>query len=337
MPIVSVIIPNYNHSKFLPQRIESLLNQTFQDFELILLDDCSPDNSREVLEHYRSNPKVSHIVFNTKNRGSKFKQWEKGIENATGEYIWIAESDDYCESTFLSELVPVLDKRSEVGIAYCQSISVDERNMALYNWLKHTDIFQPNIWQNNFCIQGSDAILNFFIYRNILPKASSAIFRKSAYLSSTGIDTNKTLNGDWLLWVKLLESYSLVFVAKEMNYFRQHSNKATGKNTKNFNNLKEIFELFAYIEKRLNLSNDRKDQMTNMMAQMWINQIRSTSLFEGIKYFAKVNKSALSFNNRFYRNFINLFSKLVINRIRGVKNIPEVDSVSISSVQVDFF
>ena len=337
MPKVSVIIPNYNHSRFLPQRLESVLNQTYQDFELILLDDCSTDNSRDILDQYRNHPRVSMVDYNKQNSGSTFKQWEKGISYSTGEYIWIAESDDYCDLTFLSELVPLLDKYAHASIVYCQSVSVDEKNMGLYNWLEHTNIFQPNIWQNNFCIQGSDAILNFFIYRNILPNASSAIFRKSAYLSSTGIDTNKTLNGDWLLWVKLLESNSLVFVAKALNYFRQHNNKATGKNTKNFNNLKEIFELFVYIEKRLNLSNDRKDQMTNMMSQMWIDQIRSTSLFDGIKYFAKVNKSAVGFNKRFYRNFFHIFSKLVINRIRGVKNTPEVDSVSISSVQVDFF
>lgn len=337
MPKVSIILPNYNHSKFLAQRLESIFNQTFQDFEVILLDDCSPDNSREILGHYRNHPKVSALIYNEINSGSTFKQWQKGISIASGDYVWLAESDDYCETNFLNELVPLLDKYADASIAYCQSVSVDEKNIVLYNWQKHTDIFQPNIWKNNFCIKGSDGILNFFIYRNVIPNASSVIFRKSAYENSTGIDTNKTLNGDWLLWVKLLESNSLIFVAKELNYFRQHSNKATGTNTRNFNNLKEIFELFSYIEKRLNLSNDRKNQMTNMMAKMWIDQIRSTSLYDGFKYFAKVNKSALSFNKRFYLNFIHIFSKLVINRIRGVKNTPEVDSVSISSVQVDFF
>ncbi len=69
MPTVSVIVPNYNHASFLKQRINSILEQTYQDFELILLDDCSTDNSREILEQYRSNPHVSHIAHNEINSG----------------------------------------------------------------------------------------------------------------------------------------------------------------------------------------------------------------------------------------------------------------------------
>ncbi len=71
-PFVSVILPNYNHAKYLPQRIESILNQTYQNFELIILDDCSSDNSREVIERYKDNPRISKIIFNEKNSGSRF-------------------------------------------------------------------------------------------------------------------------------------------------------------------------------------------------------------------------------------------------------------------------
>ena len=65
MPTVSVIVPNYCHAPYLEQRIESILQQTFQDFELILLDDCSTDGSREILERYRNHPKVSGIFYPT--------------------------------------------------------------------------------------------------------------------------------------------------------------------------------------------------------------------------------------------------------------------------------
>lgn len=70
MPKVSVIIPNYNHSSYLKERIDSILNQTFQNFEVIILDDCSTDNSKEIIELYRDHTKVSHIVYNEKNSGS---------------------------------------------------------------------------------------------------------------------------------------------------------------------------------------------------------------------------------------------------------------------------
>ena len=88
MPQVSVIIPNFNHAAYLDQRINSVLNQTYQDFEVILLDDCSTDNSKEVLLKYSDNMKVAHVIFNDKNCGSTFNQWKKGLHLAKGKYIW---------------------------------------------------------------------------------------------------------------------------------------------------------------------------------------------------------------------------------------------------------
>ena len=103
MPTVSVIVPNYNHARFLPQRIESILRQTYQDFELILLDDCSTDDSRAVLSQYASEPRV-RIQFNEVNSGSTFRQWNKGVRLARGKYVWIAESDDYADERLLERL-----------------------------------------------------------------------------------------------------------------------------------------------------------------------------------------------------------------------------------------
>ena len=82
MSQISIIIPNYNHAKYLPQRLESVYNQTYQDFEVILLDDCSNDDSVAILNTYARHPKTSHVVFNDKNSGSTFKQWAKGYSTS---------------------------------------------------------------------------------------------------------------------------------------------------------------------------------------------------------------------------------------------------------------
>ena len=95
MPKVSVIIPNYNHAPYLVQRIETVLKQSYPDFEVIILDDCSTDGSHDIIERYRGHSKVSRIVYNKVNSGSPFRQWEKGIGICKGEYVWIAESDDW--------------------------------------------------------------------------------------------------------------------------------------------------------------------------------------------------------------------------------------------------
>src|SRR5579864_2284139 len=107
MPTVSVVVPNYNHARFLPERIESILRQTYQDFELILLDDRSTDDSRAILSQYGGDPRVT-IEFNDVNSGSTFKQWNKGVRLARGRYIWIAESDDYADDRLLERLVAAL-------------------------------------------------------------------------------------------------------------------------------------------------------------------------------------------------------------------------------------
>src|SRR5690348_15535502 len=87
-PKVSVIIPNYNHADHLQQRIETVLNQTYRDFDVIILDDCSTDGSKEVIEKYRNHPAVKTIVYNDVNSGNPFLQWKKGLDLAGGEWIW---------------------------------------------------------------------------------------------------------------------------------------------------------------------------------------------------------------------------------------------------------
>src|SRR5438034_11203510 len=89
MLTVSVIIPNYNHARYLRKRIESVLTQTYQDFEVILLDDCSTDESRSIIGEYRIDPRV-RIELNEQNSGNTFKQWNKGVGLARGTYVWIA-------------------------------------------------------------------------------------------------------------------------------------------------------------------------------------------------------------------------------------------------------
>src|SRR4028118_771471 len=109
MPKVNVIIPNYNHAAYLIKRIESVLNQSFQDFEIILMDDSSTDNSLTIINQYSNHPKISKVIVNQHNSGNTFKQWQKGIKETTGEYVWIAESDDFADEMLLETLVKELD------------------------------------------------------------------------------------------------------------------------------------------------------------------------------------------------------------------------------------
>src|SRR5579863_7553321 len=117
---LSVIVPNYNYAHFLKRRLDSIANQTIKPDEIIFLDDCSTDNSREVAEQLLKTYGIAYsIVVNETNQGVFF-QWLKGIRLAKFDYIWIAEADDSCEPDLLDRLLSGFDD-SDVVVSYCQS------------------------------------------------------------------------------------------------------------------------------------------------------------------------------------------------------------------------
>lgn len=220
-PAVSVLIPNYNHATYLEQRIESVLAQTYQDFELILLDDCSADNSIEIINRYRENEKVSHVIINEVNSGTTFKQWAKGIELAKNDWIWIAESDDWCEPTLLQNLVEGIT--ANTCISFCQSIAVKGEKILYYN---KSDFFYKTYL-------GYDFVREKMLRITSISNASQAIFRKDVYYKIDKTFTTYKFSGDWLFWM-LIALHGNVFVSgKCLNYFRKHDKDVTSPSLKN--------------------------------------------------------------------------------------------------------
>ncbi|MBC7919877.1 MAG: glycosyltransferase family 2 protein, partial [Ferruginibacter sp.] len=196
MPKVSVIVPNYNHAKYLAQRIESVLNQTYSDFELILMDDCSTDDSLAALNQYRLHPKVSKLLVNQINSGSPFSQWNRGVQAAVGEYIWIAESDDYAGPQFLEKLLPVLEHHPRVGLVYCQSWCVDEAGCVTGDLDWWTQSLDPSRWKRDFTCQGQQEVSKYLFYKNTIPNASAVVFRKSVFDQAGGALPELKMCGD---------------------------------------------------------------------------------------------------------------------------------------------
>jgi glycosyltransferase involved in cell wall biosynthesis len=231
VPKVSVIIPNYNHERYLQHRIDSVLNQSFDDFEVIILDDYSSDNSRQVIETYRRHPKVTHVVFNDINSGSTFKQWNKGIALAKGEWIWFAESDDWCEPELLATLLKNASKSSNTTISYCQSHYREEGSDVVLDMSFHTESLSKTYWLTDYINTGVDEIKNFLLYKNTIPNASAVIFKKSAFIQVDKAFERMRLCGDWMLWVQLLKIGNIAFCAKPLNSFRAHNSTTRVLNT----------------------------------------------------------------------------------------------------------
>lgn len=217
--LVSVIIPNYNHAKYLDQRIQSVLSQTYQNFEVIILDDKSTDNSCEVIEKYRGNSHVSHIVYNSENSGSTFRQWHKGFELAKGELIWIAESDDACEITMLEQLVSCFS--DDVVLAYVSSKYMDSAGQ-----LNSACVSSTN---DIFAFKGCDYIKEKLYAWNSIQNASSVLFKRSIAVSLPHDYMSFKASGDYLFWVYMSERGDVVWIDRCLNYFRKHDNEVSPK------------------------------------------------------------------------------------------------------------
>ncbi|MBJ6119791.1 glycosyltransferase family 2 protein [Pontibacter sp. BT310] len=246
--MVSVIVPNYNHAAYLERRINSILNQTYQYFEIILLDDYSNDNSQSILAKYKNHPKVSHIVLNEFNSGSTFKQWQKGIELASADLIWIAESDDWAEPTLLEELVSPLLDNPDISISFCQTLCVNSDNNILYrtesNFLLHT-------------IHGNKFVSERMFYGNSIMNASMAVFRKSQIENFDWNFTSMRFCGDWFFWVQLALTGSVFESGKYLNYFFKHGKDVTSKAVSQGLFFKEGYKIMLFIKKNVSIETDK--------------------------------------------------------------------------------
>jgi glycosyltransferase involved in cell wall biosynthesis len=239
---VSVIIPNYNHAHFLKQRIDSVLNQTFQNFELIILDDRSTDNSREVIESYAKHPKVSQIVFNTTNSGSPFLQWEKGINMAKGKYVWIAESDDWCEPSLLEVLLEGIKKDDECVISYCQMACIIEEDKI--KWQSYHRYLSQMVDSKTF-------IQDYLAVDVAIYNASMAIFRRDKFQYVSRDFTTFKFSGDRQFWIEMAMLGKTHISGKTLNYFRKHEKDVSGKALKSGINFVEELRIqnWLYTEK----------------------------------------------------------------------------------------
>lgn len=234
---VSVIIPSYNHEKFLKDRLDSIINQTFQDFEIIIIDDCSTDNSYKVLDNFVSKhpEKIKYFIQNKENSGSGYKSWKKGIELAETKYVWIAETDDYSSIYFLEEMINVLESSSDISLVFCGSNVIDENDTILSNSDKRTS--KLNVSNGDF----QDFNLNVFLgnmpFKTFITNGSSVVFKKPSNLPASFFDYKQM--SDAFLWTFLVTSENFSFLNKKLNYFRRHSSATTVRMTKN--HLKQVF------------------------------------------------------------------------------------------------
>ncbi len=217
--MVTAIIPNYNHARFLQRRLESVYGQSYPDLKVILLDDASTDDSREILETYRHHPRTQAIVYNEENSGSPFLQWQKGLELVETDWVWIAESDDWCNTGFLDSLKPGMEDSSCV-LAYA----------GLY-WAQPdgTILKAANPGDMGGWIKGKDFVNHYLFEWNRLQNAGMLVFRKSAAMQVSNDWKGLLQAGDYRLWAGIIPQGRVYGCGQHLCYMTRHPKSVTAR------------------------------------------------------------------------------------------------------------
>ncbi len=246
-PRVSVVIPNFNYARFLPERIASIAAQTLRPHEIVFLDDCSSDDSLAVARRLLDASGLPfRILANDANQGV-YRQWARGAREASGELVWIAEADDVAEPRFLERLAERF-RQPDVILAFAQSRVLDEQgNTTRPDMRAHTDGVDPERWSKDYVEVGTREVLDALAYRNTIPNVSACVFSRAALSGALdGLDRFRYC-GDWYLYCRLLRGGSVAFVAEALNGFRRHSASVTRSRGREPAYLQELIEIKRYL------------------------------------------------------------------------------------------
>ena len=283
-PLVSIIVPCYNQAQYLAETLDSVESQTYSNWECIIVNDGSQDNSESVAEQYCQNDKRFRYLYQINSGVSIARNY--GIRVSKGEYILPLDGDDIIERTFLEKTVSFLESHEDYKLVYS--------NVVLFGG-------QKGVWPF------PEYDYSYFIWDNCI--VNTALFRRSDFEKTSGYNPNMK-NGyeDWDFWLSFLSPEDKVYRIEENLFFYRKSNNSRNTNAlKNENSLlRQIFinhrsiydkyvpDIVAMGKKiaKLESENNRKNNYINC-------------IFESTTY--KIGKCILSpfrFLYRFFKTFV---------------------------------
>lgn len=265
-PLVSVVFTSYNHDRFVRKALESILNQTYENIEVIVVDDLSTDTSRNILLEYAHHPKVKLLLRDT-NSGSYVKASNFGASFATGSLLLFAQCDDYADPTQIDKLVRALERHPNVGVAFSRSNLVDEHDNILSDDFAGREKAFREQCKNDTVIPKSDMI-RYLSYSCVLPNLSAAIIRKELYHAVGGLSQEHLVLSDWGFWLDLATKADFYYLTEPLNFFRQHG-RTIRSSVKIKTQILELYATFYDFLKRNNLSAAERFQLRKGAGAVW--------------------------------------------------------------------
>ncbi|NGM24189.1 glycosyltransferase [Roseomonas stagni] len=269
-PLVSVIVPNYNHGRFLADRLASIYCQTYRNVELILLDDCSSDDSRGRLDRLAlDSPFVVTKVYNARNSGNVFSQWERGFQIATGELIWICESDDSCEADFLERLVPYFADRA-VMISFGRIQFCDATLTLMPGLDAYRESAEAGIWARPIVRPAAEWFSRGFGKNNVIANVGGCLIRRQSLEPEIWAEARTyKICGDWYLYIQLAAGGRIAFDPRAVTYFRQHGTNTSASNFGQMYYYEEHQRILGAIAESWDIPTETRDGFVQSLTAQW--------------------------------------------------------------------
>lgn len=223
MPLVTFVVPCYNYAHWLGQCVSSILAQNYENFEVLIMDNCSTDDTPEVAQSFQD-ARVRH-VRNDSNLGAE-GNFNKGLTLARGKYAWILPADDLLRSpSVLRRFVDVMEQNVDLGFVFCRAIELDgEKERGVVWWADLGD--QDCTWNNSTFVPR-------LIESNCI--AFSSVLLRKECLNHVGMfPVDLPYAADWYLWIMLAMHYSVRYLAEPMVFSRVGQDSLTSQQSREY-------------------------------------------------------------------------------------------------------
>jgi glycosyltransferase involved in cell wall biosynthesis len=215
-PLVTFVVPCYKLAHLLPECVNSILSQSYNNFEILIMDNCSPDNTPEVAASFQDS-RVKH-VRNEINIGH-LRNFNKGVSMAAGKYVWLLSADDSLTSRdVLNRFVTVMERNPRAGYVFCRAHAVKgKRDVGVAKWTDCGD--QDRVWDGL-------TFLKRLVEQNCIVM-SALMARRECYEKVSMFALDLPHATDWYLWCMFALHYDVAYISQPMATFRLHEESLT--------------------------------------------------------------------------------------------------------------
>lgn len=222
MVAVSIIMASYNYANFITESIDSIIRQTYKDWELIIVDDGSSDNSLEVINQYVQKHTNIKLFTHNNNKNKGLKETIKlGLENCSGKYIAFLESDDYWQDNYLSNKIDVFTQNPEVKLVF-NNVNYFGDDKLITKFKKNYKIRYKEIDEKNLNYLRPEDISHYFMVHNMIATFSVTMIEKTA-LEECNFESPSDSSFDWWIYTQIAFKYPIYYLNEKLTYWRKHT------------------------------------------------------------------------------------------------------------------